>query len=539
MISRAEQGATAVVVAISMLVIMGFAALVIDLGAGFNERAQDQSAADTGVMAGALSFSISAGQVRDDLLDIVAANLDQTYTPTDWLALWDSCQDAGRPANYQPVPSLAGMTNSTIDCISIAATGYVRVRIPDQMQSTTFGKILGSGQLVTSAVAEAKLQSTLGSSGVLPFGLLGSATDGSQLCLSSAPPGVSQLPCTGDDSGNFGELNSPLFGKPELGTSADCPNNPGAGILSQNIAVGIDHIIGQDTYYSTFPVPGYPSNPGNNPPDPDPTYGDWGAWQIDRCTPVGGGLAVASDGVPVNTMLANTGFDGDAVQNGLVGVTDGSLFSDGLPSRLQRGTNDKRELVTKAAIPKVGAALVTWSLDNKGLWEYLLPSAASVEGGKCNPTNSAYQTGGRPATVLISECLSDYVANGDTFQIFSLDILESPRFSFVPQFWYSQWGSGSHFQPVHGYRPVYLGGLWFNCNAGTDCDGSTGVEFFPGEGSDIMCDGDLPSCSSSSKVNTLSLKQLSGWLLPDSAVPPEAFGGPGGTLWPFTVELYK
>jgi len=54
-----------------------------------------------------------------------------------------------------------------------------------------------------------------------------------------------------------------------------------------------------------------------------------------------------------------------------------------------------------------------------------------------------------------------------------------------------------------------------------------------------MCDGDLPSCNKKSKVQALALKQLSGWLLPDSAVPPEAFSGTGGEPWPFTVELFK
>ena len=48
--TRLDRGAAAIIVAISMLVIMGFAALVIDLGAGFNERAQDQSAADASVI---------------------------------------------------------------------------------------------------------------------------------------------------------------------------------------------------------------------------------------------------------------------------------------------------------------------------------------------------------------------------------------------------------------------------------------------------------------------------------------------------------
>ena len=49
-----ERGATAVLVAASLFMLMGFAALVVDVGAGFNERRQDQSAADFAVLGGAL-----------------------------------------------------------------------------------------------------------------------------------------------------------------------------------------------------------------------------------------------------------------------------------------------------------------------------------------------------------------------------------------------------------------------------------------------------------------------------------------------------
>ncbi len=254
---------------------------------------------------------------------------------------------------------------------------------------------------------------------------------------------------------------------------------------------------------------------------------------MDQCSTIGGGLSVGDDGVPVDTMLANTGFDGAAVQDGLVGVTNGSTYPGGLPSRLQQGPNPTRPLVTKR-----GNTLITWDLDNKGLWEYLLPGSGTVNAA-CNPADPAYATGGRTATVRIGECLANY--GGSSQQIFSIDILQSPRFSFVPQFWYSEWGPGSHWQPIHDYRPVYLAGVWFNCNASTDCDGTVGVEFFPGEGTSIMCDTNNtdPTCSIRPRVNVLNLAQLSGWLIPDAAAPPEAFQGPGGSLGPFQVELYK
>ena len=49
-----ERGASALLVALSMLMLLGFAALAVDIGAGFNERRQDQNAADAAVLGGAL-----------------------------------------------------------------------------------------------------------------------------------------------------------------------------------------------------------------------------------------------------------------------------------------------------------------------------------------------------------------------------------------------------------------------------------------------------------------------------------------------------
>ncbi len=60
MISRGatdrERGVSAVLIALSMMLVLGFAAVAIDLGFGFNERRQDQTAADLGVMAGAVNY---------------------------------------------------------------------------------------------------------------------------------------------------------------------------------------------------------------------------------------------------------------------------------------------------------------------------------------------------------------------------------------------------------------------------------------------------------------------------------------------------
>ena len=53
----AEQGAVAITVAICMVVLMGFAALAMDGGLGFDDRRGTQNAADNAALAAAWSSS--------------------------------------------------------------------------------------------------------------------------------------------------------------------------------------------------------------------------------------------------------------------------------------------------------------------------------------------------------------------------------------------------------------------------------------------------------------------------------------------------
>ena len=91
--NEAYAGATILVVAASLIALMGVAALVVDGGLGFNERRQAQSAADFSVLA-ALQFATSCGTSCNigDAVDngaaeaqnVVAGNLPGRTL--DWLA---------------------------------------------------------------------------------------------------------------------------------------------------------------------------------------------------------------------------------------------------------------------------------------------------------------------------------------------------------------------------------------------------------------------------------------------------------------------
>jgi hypothetical protein len=504
-----EKGASAVVVAISMLVIMGFAALVIDLGAGFNQRAQDQSAADTGALAGAGNTLGGVAGVRDAALAYVQDNLDTTYSATDWQTSWEACTDAGKGAGFQAVDS-PWTTGAKLDCISIDPIGIVRVRVPDQILSTTFGSVIGSSSLKTSAAAEATFGG-LGVSGVLPFGLASDVGAAEHVCLSSSPTGLADDPCVGSDAGNFGTIKGREFGNALIGTSVNCTASPLGNTLAVNIAVGLDHWV------TLAP-------------------GDSVTTEVrDYCF-----------NLAVNTLNTDVGWPGNGAEEGLAtGPVDG-----GLTPRLQQSTASHK------------TNRFTYSLDNEPFWYYLdSPSGSYRDFGEANfdgsidfPRSCAgfdsagYDWDGNgfvdppkdwdgDGTVDSNEswqhmeaCLDDYVnGNHYTSIMFVEDIKHSPRFGYVPQFFEDDLGDGSSWLHIKQFRAVWLQSTWWKKSA-------VDVKVFnPGE-----------DCAGCEGASGYSMMQLSAFVVPDGALPETLRGDPPPdlppgttTLNPYEVQLYK
>jgi hypothetical protein len=503
-----ERGASAIVVAISMLVIMGFAALVIDLGAGFNQRAQDQSAADAGVMAGALQASFlgeTNTAIAQQVVDYVRSDVDATITDADW----EACQDTGHLAQSLPAPWNPGIT---LQCVSRSASS-IRVRVPNQEIATTFGKVLGESEIQTSAFAEATVDTGAGISPILPYGIAGGTGSG-ELCFGTSPSGTAIPPCSGPSSGTFGTLLSEFFG--DFYGAVDC-GNPGSVEIATASALGVDHFI--DIWVDRTGV-------GVTPGDPHP--GDTFVLNVlpetnrDACNDVGG-VAEPDDAFPLNTVRVDSGFPSNAMESGLVS-NDTFVGPDGVvfPSRLQQTSvayhpggagkvaNDTRTVVKKRA----GANETLWELDNNGPWDYLNNNASAP------PTcQTAAYTGLSTVDKIakFNSCLSSYnSANG---VIFDDLIATSPRFAWAPQYWYDLPTTGLSWEPVEQYRMVFIAGVYFNCSAVT-----CGVIFYPdADESSEMCDGSGGHCQE------LSLDQFSAWVLPDSAMPESIRGSfPGG-----------
>jgi hypothetical protein len=520
-----DDGASAIIIAFTMVLVMGLAALVIDAtGAGFNERRQSQTAADTAVMAGAMGYVL--GETDDvkvnNVLDVARANLDTEYSDAEWQALWEACQDpdinavdvgTGTPEQFFPMANpFPSPSTPTLECVS-ESSSYIRVVIPNQEVDTTFGKVIGFDSLETYAVAIARIESDENANGLLPFGIPGGAADG-EACLSTNPSGTAEPPCQGPTAGGFGAINSEFFG--DFFGSPSC-SFPGSPELAQNVALGIDHFVdvwSADSANAAGVSIGDP-HPGNV------TVGGYSDVSYDQCAIVGGVVEpqVSGHEFPANTLNADSGFSqAAAVEEGL--ISDATFFGE--PSRLQNTSNPTQDLVKR----RQGANNVVYPLDDRGPWDYLTGS------GACS--SASYNGLNTDAKVaLFQTCLSGYSGTSD---IFDTDIGDSPRFAWAPQYWHALAGTSNAWYPVEQYRMVFVGGLWFNCDASSP--GNCGAIFYPDADSE---DGNAEICDAQgSTCQLLNLDQMSAWILPDEAVPDSVRASfPSGDPSPFVPTLYR
>lgn len=506
-----EGGTVLIVVAGSLIMLMGIAAIAVDLGVGFNERRQDQTAADTAAMSGAVEFALGSHQddIVSETLALARSNLDTTYSNADWQAMWETCTDPGRvnfdlgngsTATFQPVDS-PWTAGTKLDCISTGSS-YIRVRIPDQAITTTFGRVVGVDKIETNAAAVAHLNSEDDYMGLLPFGIPGGSANG-ELCLKTSGSGTAYDPCQGPSGGGFGEIDSEFFG--DFFGAPDC-GNPGHPELRQNVAIGLDHFVAvwpaEDA--AAEGVTTGSAHPGSIASYQNVSY--------DACSFSGGSVVPEAAGqtFPANSLLVATGFSPEPIEVGL--ISDQTFLGE--TSRLWDGSG--RPLVKK----RTGVNNTVYKLDNVGPWQYLTGS------GLCDKDSYA----GRSTAEKVErfdDCLRTY---GGTSDIFDDSIGSSPRFAWAPEYWHAASTSGSRWQPVRRYRMMFLGGLWFNCNASGICD----IYFYPdSEESGELCAVSGGGCSE------LSLSQVSGWLLPDEAVPDEVRNAFPGGQTPFEPTLFR
>lgn len=318
---KREDGAVVLIFALILIVLLGFAAVAVDVSALYVERRHAQTAADVGVLSGAQFAGIdpdaTSAEARQAVIDEVKSITAGNLASADW----DACVDAGRPTEFAPVP---GET----DCISFTfGLTKIRVRVPDQSFDTYFAGMLGIDTLQTSAAAEVETFD-FRNGDILPFGIPTTDADAVVGCPSDHPNGL--YPCDGPASGNFNRLQIRQWGT-NPPPDNDCTHSN--GMFEDNIAMGVDHPLGI-----------FPDNLGRD---------------VDLC-------ADPNVANPPGIVQSNTGVAQSTLAPGFVtGNTGGNGF-DG------RFTNT----------PFATSTIMGYEVDNKPLWEFItnFPGGTALTG---------------------------------------------------------------------------------------------------------------------------------------------------------------
>lgn len=410
-----ESGIAIVMVAISLTLLLLFVAVAIDAaGLGYNERRQDQSAADVAALAAvqytSTAFSIDpactsfAGLTRSrcngaaEAMKVANATLDDPSL-ADWT---DASRCPGRPASFVESP--------LTPCVAFNANNQrAWVRIPLIEKATSIAKAVGFDSIATTAAAVAGTSLDF-PGGVLPFLVPGNAAGADYNCLKTGS-NPSFGPCDGSTTGNFGAMDFYLYGNEDLLYTERCTGDTN-GRFNANVARGIDHPLGI-----------HPTGSGS------------GRIDRDHCPDFGA--------MP-DMVYAETG-NIDIEPGFLYGGTAYSAVP--YPGRLQK---DSGGFLVRG--PQ-GATLAA-KVDHTPVWSFL---RSDLGGTACDP--SVVDT---PAEMLT--CIA--WAKSASRVIFRDDIVEAQRFGWTPSVYEADFGSGSSV-PYHvkGYLPVYLDTTFFGCSA--------------------------------------------------------------------------
>jgi hypothetical protein len=523
-----DRGATMPIVGVMLVSVLAFAGFAVDLGTAYGYRRQAQAAADAGSLGGgqALTNTALTTTGRLDRAAVFVKYLtyndvvQQGITPAQWNAAWASCTDPQRLAVTAPATSVSAVPvwpadASGTQCISFSTNGQrMRVRTPNQLVRTSFASLVGVKSWNASAGATVEITLNPGG-GVLPYGIPQSAAGANEVCLKAGAGNVPDPLCSGGDTGNFGLLDISLYGNVSIGNQFECAGSNNAHDRSAfNTALGVDHPL------SLFPSVG--GNPYATGAQPDNT-----AFRKNDATTCNATNPPDWVAQP-NALDVDTGNSMGGVQMGMIDGWSGTLFGVGATKgRLAQGSNQKR-------LVQLGRD----DLDDWGLWNYINPAltsatipascvASSFDSGSSawlntntiNPpagyfaqipayartttvngvTQPLYkQTLPNKSKWHMMRCLRDYIAVGYTVPLFGkdsdgdstnghYDIMDSPRFAYVPQLW-DDFDSGSSVNNNGGVRiwvrrAVFLETGYWGCNNGS---GGCDAAWSPQEGVDAV-----------------------------------------------------
>lgn len=481
---KGEDGVVMVAFAILLVVILGVAALVVDIGFVSEKTRQIQNSADAAALAAAQSLPTRTAAV------VTAQNYASANLP-DGSFPWATCTDANRPTGWNFV--------ATSPCISFDSSfTRVKVRVPWQSYPTMFGRVLKVGSLGTTRTATARIVAA-GFGSIQPFALYSGFTAG-LACMKQGPSGHRIATCDDPTTGNFTLLDITQYGNESLKTPTRCGNGFQQNRMIDNIAIGADHL------FTTY----------------------------DGTVKLDGGNSCAQDGP--NTIPPRTGNDVNAFDLGIAHGTAGNT-SDGGGARLTRGQYPKASVMGQQLDNKPMWDFIPTGLPTTGA--NAVPSSCRRETFNAissSPANT-YQTRMEDALEL---CFVQYEAgptgNGTPYTgvVFSAntnpfgaevpidlyDVQLSPRFAYVPQFVQSVPPNGSSSDlNISSFRAIYMWDLYYNYGSSN---------FAPG-----------PWNSGSAGNSNDKAVAMTAWVFDNNMLPASLRGDPSSVGQNNYVQLVK
>ena len=432
-LKRQERGATAVFVAATLFLLMGFAALAVDTGIVFSDRRQQQSAADGGALAAILfakttltstnatciplsGTDFAACRGAEEAIAVVNGTLPDRYSDAAWLL----CADPNKPAEFTE--------GSTISpCITYTANFQkVRVVLPGTDVDTSFAAVIGITSVRVGATAHAGF-SLNSSADVLPWALGPSSAASNYTCLMANTAAKLDIdPCNGPAQGNFGKLDLSLYGNGDIITHKRCGNAQPAVKMAVNLIVGSDHPLEIEA-------------------DSGGTVHDY-----DNCNLITN---------PVDQVRTITGNSSGAIKDGLyngVGETtpgyEGRLMCKDGTSPEEFGGFDSLTCVA------VGNQFPE-DVDHTPLWTFIDPNVTELPPGKkdrCDDVDTSLE---------MLTCLEAWRKYGPphTVSLFTTALEKSPRFAAIPILETEPTlGVGDYY--IGDFRPIYLDTAYLGCS---------------------------------------------------------------------------
>ena len=502
---RRDLGAVAILIALCMLIFMGFAAIAVDGGMAIDERRQEQSGVDAGTLSAGISAQATPVQTGCATfsglqlatcngavvaMQIIGKNADAVYPITAFDGA-THCANASFPVEFRTGGGNSGIistvrdgaTNRTLECIRWNENlSRVHIKLPITQVATTFGRLLGRNSIDVNAFAEAEAELKRPGQ-LIPF-VVGPTGGGANLgCLFEPSTGIASPPCDGPTQGNFGYMLPSLYGDVNLNTPIAC--NPPQDGISATLAKGADHI-----YALNSSVPGVANDRANCPNKNQ---------LIDQIDVRTGGTAVP---IEVGAL-------------GMIFGTEGRL-------RCKDGDSAEPSWVnppwSSSACANVNGNHPE-TLDSVALWSFINAGAAAESGGTC--TTSISNRAG------MTTCLAAWRAYGThSTTLFTAALATTPRFAWVPRVNADPFTGGSGFYTIEEFLPVFLQTMYLKCIP-AGCD----VAFDPGQASSGACVGFGESCGWPSTGNK-NLDAMSAFILRADMLPfpLDMFPGSPGQL---------